>query len=130
MNAEYGDITRTSPDARLVNTCGATASAISPSLSGLAGRELMTDDLSIPDRHDQPAQHPLPVLAAGVERRRASVLGHPARLVDVTVQADGRLMPIERIGHGLRPGAVVHGLLVLDHRGRRQHRRVELQAGI
>ena len=31
MNAEYGDITRTRPEARRVKTCGATASAI-PSL--------------------------------------------------------------------------------------------------
>ena len=31
MNAEYGDITWTKPEARRVKTCGATASAIPPS---------------------------------------------------------------------------------------------------
>ena len=31
MNAEYGDITRTSPEARRVNTCGATGFRHPPS---------------------------------------------------------------------------------------------------
>jgi hypothetical protein len=53
MNAEYGDMTRTSPEARRVNTCGATASAIPPLL--LTGRELLSNDLASPDRDDQTA---------------------------------------------------------------------------
>src|SRR5918994_3172560 len=130
MNAEYGDITRTSPEARLVKTCGATASAIPSSFGRLAGCELVTDDLPLPDGDDQPAQHPLPILTAGLERRRAPVLRHATRLVDVAVEPYRRLVRRERVGHSLRTGAVVDGLLVLDDGRRRPHRRVELQARV
>src|SRR5215207_1455033 len=131
MNAEYGDITRTKPDARLVKTCGATASAISPPCRrGLAGCELLADHLTTPDRHDQASQHPLPVLASRVERGRSPVAVHPARLVDVAVEPYGGLVPPERIGHRLRACAVVNRLPVLDHGCRRPYRGVQLQTRV
>src|SRR5436309_212000 len=138
MNAEYGDITRTSPDARLVNTCGVTAcaSAIAPSLplgasgAGLPGGELVTDDLATPDPHDQSSQHPLPVLAPRVVRGGATEPDRSAGLVDVPMQPHGRLVLLERVRDGLTPGAVVDRLSVLDQRRRRPHRGVELQACI
>src|ERR687887_338626 len=152
MNAEYGDITRTSPEARRVNTCGVTAACASaipsppsvrrpPSrelrwagglspLWSLPGGELMTRDLTAPDRDDQSPQHPLPVLAPRVEGPGPSVLRRAARLVDVAVEAHRRLVGRKRVGHRLAPGPVVNGLAVLDHRGRRPHRRVELHARV
>src|SRR5919204_6505934 len=133
MNAEYGDITRTSPEARRVNTCGVTAACasaipLSSFMEGsraeryvrrglglrspLPGGELMTRDLTAPDRDDQSPQHPLPVLAPGVEGPGPSVLRGPAGLVDVAVEAHRGLIARERVGHRLAPGPVVHGLAV------------------
>src|SRR6266540_5766674 len=138
MNAEYGDMTRTRPDARLVKTCGVTASASAitpPSMlgafgNGLPGGELMTDGFSSPDRHDQSPQHPLSILAPRVQRGGPSVLGDPSGFVDVSVDADGGLIPLQRVGDGLRPRAVVHRLSVLDDGLGRPDRCVELHAGV
>src|SRR5438045_2935251 len=99
---------RTSPVAFLANSLVAGACAAGdvtcirfPPPRSMSGRdELTAHDAVRLQHHDGSPENPLAVLAARVEAEAAAQSRHGARLVDVPVRADERLVALDHPAHG------------------------------
>src|SRR5919204_1766917 len=110
MNASRTDQPRTSPVALRTKTWRSSPSppaatdAISPSSGCLTARQHEPLDLLLAVHLDDGAQQlPLLVRAAGVDAQRLPQPARPARLVDVPVQRERRLVALDRLAHRGRP---------------------------
>src|SRR6478672_5968201 len=74
--------------------------------TGLPRQELVAQDLLGRQVHHRHPENALAVLAARVDRERASDLDDAARLVDVAVEAHQRLVGLDRRPNGGGAGAV------------------------
>src|SRR3990170_222521 len=156
MNAEYGDITRTRPEAFRVKTSGVAAAVAirfssrtsrpskgieaarslldnappSRVARGLSAGQLIAFDFPPGQIQKNAAQHALAVLAARIDAKGAPDPGGARGLVDVAVEPKHGLMGLDRLAHRLAPGPVQHHLAGLDDLGGRVGAPVEQRAGV
>src|SRR3989304_3439156 len=137
MNAEYGDITRTRPEAFRVKTSGVAAavairfsSRTSRPSKGIEAARGLLDNAPPGQIQKNAAQHALAVLATRVDAKGAPDSGGAGGFVDVAVEPKHGLMGLDRLAHRLAPGPVQHHLAGLDDLGGRVGAPVEQRAGV